>query len=52
MTLKEAYQVLHDHQKWRTDNNVPSIYKMQEPSEISKAIKIALKILKVECNKM
>lgn len=33
--------------RWRRDNNVPSIYRMPDPKEVGKAIDFALEYMKV-----
>lgn len=45
MTVKEALQTLIDYNNWRRDNEVPSKYKMPDPSKIGEAIDVAIYIL-------
>ena len=42
MTLKEAAEILDQHNKWRRDNNVPSKYEMGNPERLGIAIDIVL----------
>ena len=38
MNIDKAIKILELHNKWRRDNNSPSKYNMQNPTEIGKAI--------------
>lgn len=42
MRIEEAIKVLHDAQKWRRDNHVPSKYPMPNPKRIGEAIDCAI----------
>lgn len=46
MDIKEAIEILEQHQKWRCDNNVPSIYEQTDPRKLTNAINTALDKLK------
>ena len=43
MELKQAIKLLEEHNKWRRDNNVPSIYEMVSPKELGIAIDTVIK---------
>lgn len=45
MTVEEALQTLIDFNNWRRDDEVPSKYKMPEPSKIGEAIDVVICIL-------
>lgn len=42
MRIEESIKVLHDYQKWRRDNHVPSTYPMPSPKRIGEAIDCAI----------
>lgn len=46
MTLKQAIKIVEQHQKWRRDPNVPPKYKMQNPTEVGKALDALLIVAK------
>ena len=46
MTQQEAIRTLEDYNKWRCDKNVPSIFKMPEPKELTKAVNFAIEFMK------
>ena len=46
MTQQEAIKILEDYNKWRCDNSVPSIFKMPDPKEITKAVNFAIEFMK------
>ena len=46
MTRTEAIKVLEDHNKWRCDNSVPSVYESTEPKKLTEAINTAISELK------
>lgn len=45
MTLFEARCLLQDYNKWRRDDHVPNQYEMPNPTELGKAIDIAIKAM-------
>lgn len=45
-TMRHHLAVLICHNRWRRDNHVPSIYKMQDPKEIGKAIDFVIDYIK------
>ena len=42
MSIKDATSLLIKHNKWRRDNHVPNKYEMVNPTELGKAIEIAI----------
>ena len=46
MTRKEAIKILEDHNKWRCDNSIPSIYEATAPKKLTEAINTAISELK------
>ena len=38
MKIKEAIEVLENHNKWRCDNSVPSIYEQTDAKKLTEAI--------------
>ena len=46
MTRLEAIKILEDHNKWRCDNSVPSIYEATEPKKLTEAIDTVISELK------
>ena len=46
MTIKETIEVLTHANKWRRDQEVPSIYTMPNPTELGIAIDTAIEELK------
>ena len=38
MKIKEAVQILEDHNKWRQDDTIPSTYEYSSPRKITEAI--------------
>ena len=46
MTITEAMKVLEDHNKWRCDNSVPSIYEQTDTKKLTKAIDTVISELK------
>lgn len=47
MKVKNTIKILEAHNKYRRDNNVPSIYPMTDPKELGKAIDFACYNLQV-----
>ncbi len=47
MTLKQAIKIVERHNKWRRDQNVPPKIKMQNPTELGKALGILLFVAKI-----
>lgn len=45
MTIEEARDLLLYHNKWRRDNHVPNQYEMVNPTELGKAIDLAVESL-------
>ena len=45
MTFNEAKELLAYHNNWRRDNHVPNKYEMVNPTELGKAIDIAVEVL-------
>lgn len=46
MKLKEAIQILEQHNKWRRDNSIPPKLEMQNPKQLGIAIDVIIKHLK------
>ncbi len=46
MKLKEAAEILEQHNKWRRDNSVIPKYEMGNPKEIGIAIDVVVKFIK------
>lgn len=42
MSIKDAMNILIRHNKWRRDNHVPNKYEMVNPTELGKAIEVAI----------
>ena len=42
MSIKDAMKILIQHNKWRRDNHIPNKYDMVNPTELGKAIEIAI----------
>ena len=42
MSMKDAMKILIQHNKWRRDNHIPNKYDMVNPTELGKAIEIAI----------
>jgi len=42
MSVKEAMNILIQHNKWRRDNHIPNKYDMVNPTELGKAIEVAI----------
>ena len=45
MSMKDAMNILIKHNKWRRDNHVPNKYEMVNPTELGKAIEVAIDTL-------
>lgn len=43
MTLKEAIEILENHNKYRRDSNIPSVYRMADPYKLGVAIDLIVK---------
>lgn len=50
MNEKEALHTLISYNLWRRDNNIPNKYEMPNPTEIGKAIDVAIKVLSEKVN--
>lgn len=46
LSIKEAADILEQHNKWRRDNHVPNQYDMVNPTDLGKAIDVAVAVLK------
>jgi hypothetical protein len=42
MSIKDAVSLLIKHNKWRRDNHIPNKYDMVNPTELGKAIEVAI----------
>ena len=42
MSIKNAMSILIRHNKWQRDNHVPNKYEMVNPTELGKAIEVAI----------
>lgn len=49
MDVKDALDVLIKYNLWRRDNNIPNKYDMPNPTDIGKAIDVAISVLKHVC---
>ena len=45
MSIKDAMKILIKHNKWRRDNHVPNKYEMVKPTDLGKAIEVAINAL-------
>jgi hypothetical protein len=45
MSIKDAMSILIRHNKWRRDNHVPNKYEMVNPTELGKAIEVAINVM-------
>ena len=45
MSMKDAMKILINHNKWRRDNHVPNKYEMVNPTDLGKAIEVAINAL-------
>ena len=45
MSIKDAMKILIKHNKWRRDNHVPNKYEMVNPTDLGKAIEVAINAL-------
>lgn len=45
MSMKDAMKILIKHNKWRRDNHVPNKYEMVNPTDLGKAIEVAINAL-------
>ena len=45
MSIKDAMKILINHNKWRRDNHVPNKYEMVNPTDLGKAIDVAINAL-------
>jgi hypothetical protein len=45
MSMRDAMKILIQHNKWRRDNHVPNKYEMVNPTELWKAIEVAIDTL-------
>ena len=46
MSIKDAMKILIQHNKWRRDNHIPNKYDMVNPTELGKAIEVAINAMK------
>ena len=46
MSIKDAMKILIQHNKWRRDNHIPNKYDMVNPTELGKAIEVAINVMK------
>ena len=46
MSMKDAMKILIQHNKWRRDNHIPNKYDMVNPTELGKAIEVAINVMK------
>ena len=46
MSIKDAMKILIQHNKWRRDNHIPNKYDMVNPTELGKAIDVAISVMK------
>lgn len=46
MSVKDAMKILIQHNKWRRDNHIPNKYDMVNPTELGKAIEVAINVMK------
>jgi hypothetical protein len=46
LSIKDAYDILIRHNMWRRDNHVPNQYEMVNPTDLGKAIDVAIEVLK------
>ena len=44
-SIKEAMNILINHNKWRRDMHVPNQYEMVNPTDLGKAIDVAIAVL-------
>lgn len=51
MTYEEARDLLEYYNKWRRDDNIPNSYKQPSPTEIGKAIDLAIIALSEQISK-
>ena len=46
MSIKDAMKILIQHNKWRRDDHIPNKYDMVNPTELGKAIEVAINVMK------
>ena len=49
MTLKQAIEIVENHNKWRRDNNEPPKYQMVDVKELGIALDVLLIVAKEYC---
>ena len=45
MTTKQAIEILKQYNAWRRDEAIPNSHEMPNPTEIGKAIDVAIRVL-------